>query len=52
MASQLGEEAAPTLAFVEEEIKWLEEHTDETKETYDERQKAAEDRVRPVLVKL
>ena len=38
--------------WVQEGIDWLEAHPDESKETYDEKQKLYEDKIRPVMMKL
>jgi L1 cell adhesion molecule like protein len=39
-------------AVLKEHIDWLESHADESTETYKERQKVAEEAVRPMLMKL
>jgi len=38
--------------ILKEHIEWLESHSDETTEVYKERQKVAEDAIRPMLMKL
>jgi L1 cell adhesion molecule like protein len=38
--------------WVGEGITWLDSHPDETKETYDEKQKLYEEKIRPVMMKL
>ncbi len=38
--------------WVDEGIKWLEEHSDENKNTYEEKQKYYEEKIRPVMMKL
>lgn len=47
---------APTVKevgdWVTEGISWLEDHTDESKEVYDEKKKEVEDKIRPVMMKL
>jgi len=45
-------EVATALESVKEEIEWLESHGDEEKATYEERQRAAEDKLRPIMMKL
>lgn len=50
--SKLGEEAETALATVSEGITWLDEHQEEEKEVYEEKQKEVEEKVRPTLMKL
>jgi L1 cell adhesion molecule like protein len=49
---KLGEDAEEALRTVEEGIKWLDDHQDEEKEMYDEKQKEYENKIRPVMMKL
>ena len=47
---------APTVKevseWVTEGIAWLEDHPDESKDTYDTKKKEVEDKIRPVMMKL
>jgi L1 cell adhesion molecule like protein len=49
---KLGEDAETALATVSEGISWLDEHQDDEKEVYEEKQKEVEEKVRPTLMKL
>lgn len=49
---KLGSEADTALEDIEQSIQWLNDHQEESKETYEEKQKEIEDRVRPTLMKL
>ena len=49
----LGEDTVKEVeGWVQEGIQWLESNQEEPKETYDEKQKMYEDKIRPVMVKL
>lgn len=49
----LGEETVKDIeSWVKEGIQWLEDHSDETKEVYDQKQKEYEEKIRPVMMKL
>lgn len=50
---QLGEETVKEVEdWVQEGISWLDTHDDEDKSTYDEKFKAYEDKIKPVMMKL
>jgi heat shock protein 1/8 len=49
---KLGNEAETALEDIEQGIQWLNDHQEESKEVYDEKQKEIEGRVRPTLMKL
>ena len=49
---KLGSEAEDALQTVQEGLNWLESHGDEDKETYEEKQKELEGKIRPTLMKL
>ena len=49
---KLGEDAETALATVSEGISWLDEHQEDEKEVYEEKQKEVEEKVRPTLMKL
>lgn len=49
----LGEETVKEIgSWVQEGISWLEDHGDESKEVYDQKQKEYEEKIRPVMMKL
>ena len=50
--AKLGEEATTALATVEEGISWLNDHQEESKETYTEKQKEYTDKIQPTMMKL
>jgi heat shock 70kDa protein 1/2/6/8 len=52
VATQLGKDALDGTEKVQEYIQWLEAHGDEEKDVYKEKQKEAEDILRPLLMKL
>jgi L1 cell adhesion molecule like protein len=49
---KLGADADKALATVNDGIQWLEAHQEDEKETYVEKQKEVEDKIRPTMMKL
>jgi L1 cell adhesion molecule like protein len=49
---KLGEDAATGATKAQEFLNWLDNHTDEDKDTYKEKKKEAEEALRPILMKL
>jgi heat shock 70kDa protein 1/2/6/8 len=52
LKKNLGSELSTVESTIEEGIKWLEENTDESKETYDSKRKELEGKIMPVMMKM